>query len=539
MFEFTHWPTTKRVITQRFGENPQNYIQYGLPGHDGADIVAPIGSPIFAVASGEVYYVGYKKQDGTPSAYGWHVRLRHEGGYKTVYAHLAPEPPVSVGDIVRGGQVIGYSGNTGNSTGPHLHLTLKHEDGMQGWPYNIIDPMPYLDHLLATENWSLVGGHYQEPVPDWPQAVEIVPAVQQVFQVEMCREAKHHNPDCVTVVRHHVHNQSDFLEAGNKEQAARDFFSRFIDDTFTQYADDVDYVCELNEYFATGESPSSRWQKIEWVRAVSKVWHDEYMPAYPHIKLILTRTAIGNDIPVEVAEVAHQYGFPISYHCYIPVRNKLILDGEYEFYSGRWEAMDTLYRQNGYEVQWISTEIGAVGYNQHANGDVSLNAWDGWRLPSVLDNDIDKYIEILTYWAERVHQWNLQNGGRFIGGTVFTSNNDPANWKWFRLLQPNLNKIANHFKDWQPVPPQPPNKREILWQAGQENQVLYLYEAAALWRAINDDGFVPNSNEFEVYLEDQPYVAQQAESRHDPKKIREYYVPVGQWDKVEFEEYEL
>jgi murein DD-endopeptidase MepM/ murein hydrolase activator NlpD len=70
-----------------------------------------------------------------------------------VYAHLSKNL-VEVGQCVSAGDLIGLSGNTGNSSGAHLHLTLKHEDAYehgemyQGYPYNIIDPTPYLDRLL-------------------------------------------------------------------------------------------------------------------------------------------------------------------------------------------------------------------------------------------------------------------------------------------------------------------------------------------------------------------------------------------------------
>jgi len=84
-FKFEVWPTEFRVITQHFGANPRNYAQFGLPGHDGLDIRAPTGSKIFSVAPGEVVRVHEKP---TGHNYGIHVRILHQDGYKTIYAHL-------------------------------------------------------------------------------------------------------------------------------------------------------------------------------------------------------------------------------------------------------------------------------------------------------------------------------------------------------------------------------------------------------------------------------------------------------------------
>ena len=56
-FKFEAWPTEFRSINQYFGANPQNYAQFGLPGHEGLDIMAPTGSKIFAVAPGRIKVV--------------------------------------------------------------------------------------------------------------------------------------------------------------------------------------------------------------------------------------------------------------------------------------------------------------------------------------------------------------------------------------------------------------------------------------------------------------------------------------------------
>ncbi|MFQ5421717.1 MAG: M23 family metallopeptidase, partial [Anaerolineae bacterium] len=145
-FKFQAWPTEYRVITQRFGANPQNYAQFGLPGHEGVDIRARSGSKVFAVAPGQVFRVHTTPNNHN---YGIHVRIRHSDGYKTIYAHLQTAL-VQQGAQVQAGQLIGLADNTGNSFGSHLHLTLKKIGAHQGgYPYNIIDPTPFLLPLLG------------------------------------------------------------------------------------------------------------------------------------------------------------------------------------------------------------------------------------------------------------------------------------------------------------------------------------------------------------------------------------------------------
>lgn len=88
--------------------------------HNGVDFVGPAGSPIVAAGAGVVEKIDYQ------GGYGKYVRLRHDGGYETTYAHVAGFPAgLKVGQRVRQGQTIAYVGSTGLSTGPHLYYELK------------------------------------------------------------------------------------------------------------------------------------------------------------------------------------------------------------------------------------------------------------------------------------------------------------------------------------------------------------------------------------------------------------------------------
>lgn len=87
--------------------------------HDGLDYVAATGDPIHAAASGEVAFAGHQGRFGIA------IEIRHDAGWATYYAHLT-RPSVRAGDCVKAGDVIGASGNTGFSTGPHLHFEIRH-----------------------------------------------------------------------------------------------------------------------------------------------------------------------------------------------------------------------------------------------------------------------------------------------------------------------------------------------------------------------------------------------------------------------------
>ena len=98
--------------------------------HTGVDFAAPQGTPIYAIASGQVTSAYYN------TANGYMVSIAHGGGYGSLYAHMT-HFVVSVGDSVSQGQVIGYVRSTGWSTGPHLHFEI-HVNG------SAVNPMDYV-----------------------------------------------------------------------------------------------------------------------------------------------------------------------------------------------------------------------------------------------------------------------------------------------------------------------------------------------------------------------------------------------------------
>ncbi len=103
------WP-----ITQRYGET------YTSSFHTGIDYGCPVGTAIFASSDGVIRFTGYDK-----TGYGYCVIIEHDAKHATLYAHLSSLQFSAPGAKVKQGDVIGYSGNTGKSTGPHLHFEAR------------------------------------------------------------------------------------------------------------------------------------------------------------------------------------------------------------------------------------------------------------------------------------------------------------------------------------------------------------------------------------------------------------------------------
>jgi uncharacterized protein YgiM (DUF1202 family) len=134
-------PLANPRYTQQYGERPGTY---GGRGHMGVDYGCVTGTPVMAVADVEVDKSAYDT-----SGYGEYVRIWHPAlKVYSLYGHFSVRK-VKVGDLVKQGDVVGLSGNTGNSTGPHLHYELRIAEAKDKWiavpgfNYSQVDPVSF------------------------------------------------------------------------------------------------------------------------------------------------------------------------------------------------------------------------------------------------------------------------------------------------------------------------------------------------------------------------------------------------------------
>lgn len=125
------WPVDNVYVTQNFGDTAFSRTNaYNGKGHNGIDFRASVGTNIKSALSGTIEGIG--NTDTVPGcySYGKWILVRHDNGLSTLYAHLSLIK-VTVGQRVSTGEVIGYSGNTGYSTGPHLHFGVYASQGVK------------------------------------------------------------------------------------------------------------------------------------------------------------------------------------------------------------------------------------------------------------------------------------------------------------------------------------------------------------------------------------------------------------------------
>lgn len=154
------WPLDSVFITQHFGNTAfsKTTLAYNGQGHNGVDFRSPLGSRVKSADSGVIEGVGDTDLACPGASYGKWIMVKHSNGLSTLYAHLSLIK-VTKGQIVVTGDILGYSGNTGYSTGPHLHFSVFASQGVRimdrqsrvcGKTYTmpIADLKAYLDPLI-------------------------------------------------------------------------------------------------------------------------------------------------------------------------------------------------------------------------------------------------------------------------------------------------------------------------------------------------------------------------------------------------------
>ncbi len=144
---FLRTPVRFSSVSSRFSNARYHPILKTWRAHSGVDYSAPIGTPVHATASGRVVWIGWN------GGYGSTVIIKHQGVYRTLYAHLSGyRSNLHVGEFIEQGKVIGYVGQTGLATGPHLHYELQ------------------------------IAGHHRNPLTfKFPEGEPVTPALREEF----------------------------------------------------------------------------------------------------------------------------------------------------------------------------------------------------------------------------------------------------------------------------------------------------------------------------------------------------------------------
>lgn len=149
---------TRGWITPVQAKATSGFRSASRPTHDGVDLMVPKGTTIVAPADGKVITVTCDTSNGSCDVdgslavrgCGWYLEIQHTGATSAVtrYCHLLKRPAVSVGQSVSRGQLLGYSGNSGNSSGPHLHFEVH--SGAPATRANAVEPVAFMTRMGAT-----------------------------------------------------------------------------------------------------------------------------------------------------------------------------------------------------------------------------------------------------------------------------------------------------------------------------------------------------------------------------------------------------
>lgn len=117
------WPLDSILVTQLFGKTEAGKRLYANGTHNGVDFRAGVGTPVKAMASGTIAGIGDTDTQCPGASFGRFLLIKYDNGLASAYGHLSLTR-VNIGERVERGQIVAYSGNTGYSTGPHLHVSV-------------------------------------------------------------------------------------------------------------------------------------------------------------------------------------------------------------------------------------------------------------------------------------------------------------------------------------------------------------------------------------------------------------------------------
>jgi lysozyme len=360
--------------------------------------------------------------------------------------------------------------------------------------------------------------HLQYNTPGWNEALSRLPdgaLIKLVDMVQTAAEVKAANPKLKVLLRH-VNNEGYVwsLDWEANVHKARAEYQTYIDGTFAHYAHLVDYVEEpRNEYVDDNMAAEEVAKRVMWARACAFVWQAEFRPHYPHIRVLIGNTPVGNHIPLGFAQAAKAFGAGLAVHAYIHFGQPGVRDPlDFQYHSGRWNGDDALFRANGIRVPMAITETGPYG-----------STWDGWRSPAVLGGSVEGYLTAVRDWIRDVRGTVAYQEGRLIGFNLFTTIGGD-DWEYYQTNQPELNRLADMVRqEWTtvtppPIDPPPPDPAPLpadvvaqLWQLSDAwpHKVNFAPQLG-LWKAILEDGRAPVHTELSTVIDGKQYAFQQA-----------------------------
>lgn len=117
---FDRFPVKYTHINSLFNMHRMHPVTHVVRPHTGIDLAAPIGTPMYSIGDGKITFIGWE------GAYGNIVKIQHDEKYSSMYAHMLRfAPGLSKNSTVKRGQLIGFLGQTGNATGPHVHFEVR------------------------------------------------------------------------------------------------------------------------------------------------------------------------------------------------------------------------------------------------------------------------------------------------------------------------------------------------------------------------------------------------------------------------------
>jgi len=515
-------PVPGADISQRFGENPGTYAQYGLAGHEGLDLAAPVGTPVRAAHDGEAQgHLG-------SSTYGHYVQIVTPT-LETVYAHLS-DVVVRDGQAVRAGDVIGLSGNTGRSFGPHLHFGVRPlpadaGNGYKGW----VDPERF---LREEGDMGLIGWHLGNGSPptdvDW-RILEAVPPRCVVFLPDEGTQPEHLQrllgiaPQCHVIMR-------PYYVPGSDLQAYIDQCRRAMD----HYWPVVPAAQRHLQLFNEPNMPVwAQWEGFGDQLNDMRRFDEWFVAAYSQCKRQDPATAIGwtpltpgnRDVWFTGDAVGHYYLHGPS-GCAESLteaqRQQAVAEGPCqasialadEFYAHVYvhEGRDA------YEASWLGLRFeryrrflptGKPLWITEA-GFPSRAAWPDWGDAALID------------WLNMIRDRDVQGVALWILG-------DKPQWgaPWYEGSAPR--SLVWTLAQWQQSAPI--DVEAVIGEAAQAH-ILPLNPAAAFERAAALRCLLPASREFDVAVGGATYRAQAYRGSDDRERQHIVYCPIGDWSDL-------